>query len=67
AAGMGIEGEIVRAALEDPELKERVRRETDAALERGVFGAPFIIVDGEPFWGNDRIIQVDRWLETGGW
>ena len=27
----------------------------------------FIVVDGEPFWGVDHLVQVDRWLETGGW
>jgi 2-hydroxychromene-2-carboxylate isomerase len=32
-----------------------------------VFGSPMIIVDGEPFWGADRLDQVDGWLATGGW
>jgi 2-hydroxychromene-2-carboxylate isomerase len=27
-----------------------------------VFGAPFFIVDGEPFWGNDRRAQLEQWL-----
>ena len=31
------------------------------------YAAPFVIVDGEPFWGHDRLVQVDRWLATGGW
>ena len=48
-------------------MKDRLRHETDAAIERGVFGSPFFIVDGEPFWGNDRIGDLDKWLETGGW
>ena len=38
-----------------------------AAIERGIFGSPFIIVDGEPFWGNDRLDDVRDWLKTGGW
>ena len=67
ATDMNVDGEALRAALDDPAIKERVRLETDAAMERGVFGAPYVIVDGEPFWGNDRLIEVDRWLETGGW
>ncbi len=37
------------------------------AIARGVFGSPFIVVDGESFWGNDRLDEVDAWLETGGW
>jgi 2-hydroxychromene-2-carboxylate isomerase len=28
---------------------------------------PYIVADGEPFWGADRLDQVDRWLATGGW
>jgi 2-hydroxychromene-2-carboxylate isomerase len=36
-------------------------------MDRGVFGAPFMFVDGEPFWGSDRLDQVERWIETGGW
>jgi 2-hydroxychromene-2-carboxylate isomerase len=31
-----------------------------------VFGSPFVIVDGEPFWGLDRFEQIDRWLARGG-
>ena len=63
----GFDREIMRNALGDPALKERVRNESEAALARGVFGSPFVIVDGEPFWGFDRLEQVDRWLATGGW
>jgi len=37
------------------------------AIAAGVFGSRFTIVDGEPFWGMDRLDQVDRWLATGGW
>ena len=29
------------------------------------FGAPFFIIDGEPFWGNDRKPQIERWLAQG--
>jgi 2-hydroxychromene-2-carboxylate isomerase len=31
-----------------------------------MFGAPWIVVDGEPFWGADRLPQVERQLERGG-
>jgi 2-hydroxychromene-2-carboxylate isomerase len=54
-------------ALNDPAVKDRLRVEVEAAIERGVFGSPFFIVDGEPFWGHDRIPDVERWLKTGGW
>lgn len=63
----GADAEATRAALNDRAVKDRLRQETDAAIERGVFGSPFFIVDGEPFWGNDRLDDLDKWLETGGW
>jgi len=67
AQPLGIDRTALLAAVNDPAVKERLRAETEAALARGVFGSPFIIVDGEPFWGHDRLEQVERWLATGGW
>jgi len=57
----------VLTALKDPAIKQRVRDETDRAIERGVFGSPFIVVDGEGFWGSDRLWMVKKWLQKGGW
>ncbi len=65
AAGLEIGG--VPEALGDPAVKARLRAENDAAIERGVFGSPTVVVDGEAFWGVDRLDHIDRWLETGGW
>ncbi len=56
-----------RAAIDDPAIKDALREANDQAIARGVFGSPFIVVDGEPFWGVDRLDQVERWLATGGW
>ena len=65
ARGLAIEG--VEQGVEKPETKAKLREATDEALARGVFGSPFIFVDGEPFWGHDRLEHVERWLVTGGW
>ena len=65
ARGLGIEG--LEQGLEQPATKAALRDATDQALARGVFGSPFFFVDGEPFWGHDRLGQLDRWLATGGW
>jgi 2-hydroxychromene-2-carboxylate isomerase len=64
---LGHDRREVLTALADPAVKARLRQAVDEALTRGVFGSPFVFVDGEPFWGDDRLEQVDRWLETGGW
>ena len=66
ADALGIDREAFAAAIATPEIKERVKQETEAAIAKGMFGAPYFIVDGEPFWGVDRLPQIDRWLETGG-
>ncbi len=62
----GVDEGAARAAVDDPAVKDVLKREVDDALKRGVFGSPFIFVDGEPFWGLDRLDQVDRWLASGG-
>ncbi|HVO02709.1 MAG TPA: 2-hydroxychromene-2-carboxylate isomerase [Candidatus Cybelea sp.] len=64
---MGIDGAELEAGIGNPVVKERLRKETDAAITRGIFGSPFVIVDDEPFWGNDRLDEVHEWLKTGGW
>ena len=48
-----------------PQWKAALKTANDEAIDRGVFGVPFFIVDGEPFWGNDRRAQLERWLESG--
>ena len=67
AAGLGTDRDALLAGIQSPEVKERTRAENDAAIAKGVFGSPYFIVDGEPFWGADRLDQVERWLATGGW
>jgi 2-hydroxychromene-2-carboxylate isomerase len=67
AAKLGFNKEGIAQALNDAAVKDRLRREVDAAIGLGVFGSPYIIIDGEPFWGADRLDQVEKWLATGGW
>ena len=66
AAAAGADREGARASNDDPAIKQALRHEVDGAIARGVFGSPFIFVDGEPFWGLDRFDQIDRWLAGGG-
>ena len=63
----GIDGAELIAATSDDRVKARHREWVDLAIGKGVFGAPSFIVDGELFWGSDKIEQVDEWIETGGW
>jgi 2-hydroxychromene-2-carboxylate isomerase len=66
AIALDIDAAAALDAIDQPDVKERLKAATTEAVERGVFGSPFIFVDGEPFWGADRLDQVDRWLATGG-
>ena len=64
-AESGIDADAAEVAWSDPAWKARLKAENEAAIAAGVFGAPHFIVDGEPFWGNDRQAQIERWLASG--
>ena len=66
AAGLGLDKEALATAVGQVEIKERLKAETEGAIAKGMFGAPYFVVDGEPFWGADRLPQIDQWLQTGG-
>ena len=67
ARSLAIDADALVKALEDPALKDRAKREVDAAIAAGVFGSPFFIADGEPFWGVDRLPMLEQWITKGGW
>ena len=67
AKSIGLDGAALATALEDPAVKDRAKREVDAAIAAGIFGSPFFVVDGEPFWGVDRMAMLEDWIRTGGW
>ena len=65
AVEFGLEGAQAQAVWNDPQWKAALKAANDAAIALGVFGAPYFVIDGEPFWGNDRRAQIERWLEKG--
>ena len=67
ARSIGVDGDALAKALDDPAVKERTKREVDGAIAAGVFGSPYFIVDGEPFWGVDRLPMLEDWVKRGGW
>lgn len=56
------EAQIDPALIEGDEIKNRLRANVDEAVERGAFGAPTFFVNGEMFWGNDRLDFVEEAL-----
>jgi 2-hydroxychromene-2-carboxylate isomerase len=58
----GVDPDDVLAQAQSEPIKTRLRDETQAAQQRGIFGAPtFVTADGELFWGNDRLQQALAW------
>ncbi|WP_299024887.1 2-hydroxychromene-2-carboxylate isomerase [uncultured Sulfitobacter sp.] len=69
------EDDVIKACLSeagfDPALSdsglltgaETYARNLEDAVEAGVFGAPFYVVDGQRFWGQDRIADLDLHLQ----
>jgi 2-hydroxychromene-2-carboxylate isomerase len=58
----GLDGKALTDAAGQQEIKDALRRNTDLALQRGVFGVPTIFVGERSFWGNDRLHFVEREL-----
>jgi len=67
AAKSVLNADEVRAGIADQPTKDRTKTEVDKAIAIGAFGSPYVVIDGEPFWGSDRLEQMDKWLATGGW
>jgi 2-hydroxychromene-2-carboxylate isomerase len=65
AAALDIDASALAAGVQDESIKAALKAQGDEAIARGVFGAPTIFVDGEMFWGNDRLAHVERWISRG--
>ena len=62
---VGADGEAILARTQDPAVKKALVDATEHAVKAGVFGAPTWVVDGkELFWGQDRIVLVERALRA---
>ncbi len=64
-AGCGLDADAVLAASEAPGQADKREEYTKHAIAQGVFGAPSFVIDGEIFWGQDRLDFVDRKLARG--
>jgi 2-hydroxychromene-2-carboxylate isomerase len=49
-----------QVGIEPVEAKQRLRENTDRALELGVVGVPSVVTGGEVFWGDDRLEDAAR-------
>ena len=58
AASVGCDRQDVLAGMQSGDTKDRLASENEDAIRRGVFGSPFFFLDGERFWGSDRIFLM---------
>jgi 2-hydroxychromene-2-carboxylate isomerase len=59
----GFEPQELLALAADPQVKEQLKSVTQEAVGRGVFGAPTFFVDGQMYWGQDRLDFVKEALQ----
>jgi 2-hydroxychromene-2-carboxylate isomerase len=58
----GLDTPSLLAAAQTPEVKDRVRRNTEETLAAGGFGVPSVLVDGEVFFGVDSLGHLEQYL-----
>ena len=58
----GLDARAILEATQDPDVKAELAANTEAAVERGVFGVPAFFVGDEMFFGKDRLTQVEAEL-----
>jgi 2-hydroxychromene-2-carboxylate isomerase len=63
--GLNLDSQKIFPAIEAPDLKDRLKRQTTEAQARGIFGAPSFLVGEELFWGDDRLEQALAWTRRG--
>ena len=65
AENVGLDGAALLDRLVAPEIKDRLRTNTEELIERGGYGSPTLFVDGKHmYFGNDRLPLVERRLES---
>jgi len=63
-ASCGLDADAVMQAGDAPAMAYKREEDTKQAIEKGVFGAPSFVIDGEIFWGQDRLDFVERKLAS---
>jgi len=64
AEPLGVDVHALDAGASGYQIKDQLKAEIEVAMAKGVFGSPFVIIDGEPFWGFDRFDQIEAHLKS---
>lgn len=62
----GLDWDECSAAMRDPAIAARVKADTDRLVAMGQWGVPVLVFEGEPFWGQDRIADLESLLAASG-
>lgn len=62
-ARAGIDPQALMAEIGTDAVKDKLKADTEEAVQRGVFGAPTFFVGQEMYWGQDRLMFVERALK----
>jgi len=65
ATEQGFDANALSTLAADAAIDARYQANTAEAIDRQVFGSPFYLVDGEPFWGQDRLDLLEKKLVAG--
>ena len=60
----GFDGQALLAMTQDPAIKQRLIDNTENAVERGAFGIPTMFVEGEIYFGKERLGQIEEQLAS---
>jgi 2-hydroxychromene-2-carboxylate isomerase len=61
---LGLPAQQIIADAQSDTNKLRLREQTEAAMAKGIFGAPTFFVGDEMFWGNDRLDDALAYCEA---
>jgi 2-hydroxychromene-2-carboxylate isomerase len=64
-AKLGLDSASLLPRMEHPEIKQRLRQQTEEAQELEIFGAPSFLAQEELYWGDDRLEHAVAKLNTG--
>jgi 2-hydroxychromene-2-carboxylate isomerase len=64
AEALGVSGDELEQAAESDTVRQMLIDSTNDALERGIFGVPSFVIDGELYWGKDRMEFIDDALKN---
>jgi 2-hydroxychromene-2-carboxylate isomerase len=64
AKEVGLDAETLLDGAKSDEIQAQHKANTDEAIARGVFGSPTYFVEGDMFYGQDRLVMVERALST---